>query len=311
MKEYDILARQSRPQQHSTWVPKTRDWRYATGVFQHDDFENDPKDRSAWDTMDYDYQVSSNAKNSRGSLNAGGTGGGSHGGDLPIDSSDRGGSAVAKSPKPMIQKNVWASIAKYRSINSAANGNTKSSYEAISVLVRLRFTGTNIAKMHRILNYIPDYPPTSQSITNPDASHTLKAVHSLGTSARARTTTTVHAPQTLNIIEPNTSALFERSWLDETRDFNMNAVRKTLQKPGANVEDLEDESNWYTNAVPVNAIFPPGVPLSAKEINAYYPHHVQWKGVMLRLTNNDFRGADILGMQVSCYVPTPIRDGVD
>src|SRR5689334_5313886 len=55
--EADILARQSRPQRNSTWIPKARDWRYATGVIQHDDFEDAPKARSVWDTMDYDYQT--------------------------------------------------------------------------------------------------------------------------------------------------------------------------------------------------------------------------------------------------------------
>lgn len=55
--EAEILARQSRPQRSSTWVPKTRDWRYATGVIKHDDFDDAPKSRSVWDTLDYDYQV--------------------------------------------------------------------------------------------------------------------------------------------------------------------------------------------------------------------------------------------------------------
>lgn len=67
---------------------------------------------------------------------------------------------------------------------------------------------------------------------------------------------------------------------------------------GGGAEILGPKYHWYEHAVPVNAIFPPGIPISAKEIMAYYPHHVRWKGVMLRLTSNDYRGADIMGMQV-------------
>jgi hypothetical protein len=65
------------------------------------------------------------------------------------------------------------------------------------------------------------------------------------------------------------------------------------------VNDLGPHYEWYTDAAPADAMLPPGMPISAKEISAFYPHHVRWKSVMIRLTNNDYRGPDILAMQVN------------
>ncbi|KAI8941640.1 hypothetical protein NX059_002853 [Plenodomus lindquistii] len=77
----------------------------------------------------------------------------------------------------------------------------------------------------------------------------------------------------------------------------MRKIRATLRSFDKVVPELGTRYHWYTDAIPVDAIFPPGVPLSAKEILAYYPHHVRWKGVMLRLTANDYRGGDIMAIQ--------------
>lgn len=91
---------------------------------------------------------------------------------------------------------------------------------------------------------------------------------------------------------------YQRDWEDVTRDFNSKTVRSNLRDTGEAGVSFGPKQHWYADAVPVDAIFPPGVPISAKEIMAYYPHHVRWKGVMLRLTRNNFRGGDIMGMQV-------------
>lgn len=107
----------------------------------------------------------------------------------------------------------------------------------------------------------------------------------------ARGPTTIH-------LSP-TDLLSKGEWIDETRDFNMKDVLATLRNSNEQPSELVRNYNWYPDAVPVGALLPPGVPLSAKEINAYYPHHVRWKDVMLRLTHNDYRGPDILGIQVS------------
>lgn len=62
--------------------------------------------------------------------------------------------------------------------------------------------------------------------------------------------------------------------------------------------ELVKTYNWYPEAAAVDALLPPGVTLSLKDILIYYPHHVRWQHVMLRLTHNDYRGSDILGIQV-------------
>jgi hypothetical protein len=96
----------------------------------------------------------------------------------------------------------------------------------------------------------------------------------------------------------DTVAPFERQWIDETKGFNMNDVKDALRGPDSEVSALPDSFNWFPEAVPVDALFPPGVPISAKEIMAFYPHHIRWKGVALRLVNNGYFGDAIIPMQV-------------
>ena len=60
---------------------------------------------------------------------------------------------------------------------------------------------------------------------------------------------------------------FERPWKDETEDFNMKKVIATLRPAGKAVAPLPRPFTWFPDAVPVDAIFPPGVPMTAKEIN--------------------------------------------
>lgn len=50
----DVLHRSSRPQGHSTYLPLKRDWRYATGVYQHADFAESREDQTIWDMFDED-----------------------------------------------------------------------------------------------------------------------------------------------------------------------------------------------------------------------------------------------------------------
>lgn len=256
--EADILERQSRPQRNSTWVPKTRDWRYATGVFQHDDFEDAPNTRSVWDIMDYDYQ------NSLGRIR-------------PAVSRSQSDSGIG-------------------SDNGTAGR---------ALIVRLRLAGKRKAQAQEMIAGPAKTPSTpgqlahSQSFAvNPLPTPPMS---SSITPATARTAETIHSPHVLDSIGSlYTFPLFQRSWVDETYTFNAKHVRSTLRAPNAkDVEDLGANYGWYYDAPQVDAIFPPGVPLSAKEICAFYPHHVRWKGVMIRLTNNDYRGADIMGMQVS------------
>ncbi|KAI4689363.1 uncharacterized protein J4E88_002715 [Alternaria novae-zelandiae] len=312
MKEEDILARQSRPQKHSTWVPKSRDWRYATGVFQHDDNETAPNDRSAWDDMDYDYQVADPGKSRSRS------GSGQSYGDIkavdvsaPVSATPKSAKkrALSDIPKATVKirafkrksksktpkKNVWMSVARRQRISHDDVEGEEPDYQTYSLTVRLRFSGRLIIEdalpavstpgpMH--LQQIPDTPANFSMPFDPHTPATARTAASLYTPHMSHSGESVH-----------TYPPFQRPWVDETKDFNMRAVRSVLQKPGFVGKDLGVHYTWYNDAVPVDALLPPGVPLSAKEVMAYYPHHVRWKSMMVRLANNDYRGADIVGMQ--------------
>lgn len=90
-------------------------------------------------------------------------------------------------------------------------------------------------------------------------------------------------------------------WHDETRDFSMSIVRAILRGPEERPGELVRNYRWYPDAVPVDGLLPPGVPMSSTELCAYYPHHVRWQDIMVRLAQNDYRGSDILGMQASIH----------
>jgi len=317
--EADILARSSRPQRNSTWVPKTRDWRYATGVIQHDDHEDAPKSRSVWDTLDQDYQATLNKQASEDSLSRSYSGTASDGSiaetaEVVHTSEGATSKAATESPKPVaklkgpykpmeFRKGVWRQVTKFRRSGDSV-GEDAQDYEVTGLVVRFRYTRKNRAQIKEILER--PVPSTSTSgllevAQSPVANQNpTPPVSSPRTPAAARTAETVRTPHILDSIESlYTFPLFQRVWVDETHDFNVKAVRATLRPTDTIVEALGGNYEWYDNAVPADAIFPPGVPLSAKEIHAFYPHHVRWKGVMVRLTNNDYRGGDILGMQVS------------
>lgn len=316
MKEEDILARHSRPQKHSTWVPKKRDWRYATGVFKHADLEGAPKDRSAWDDMDYDYQVADKRK-SRDRSGSGQSDGDNKTLSRSVSASGTPESTkrrhLLESPKTIVsveafkkktktaKRNVWQSVSRCHQIGKSETEGDQPAYETYSLTVRLRFSGKLI-----IEDALPRMATSGpiERIQLPGTPANLKMLQNLDTPATARTATSLYAPHTLGSIESvYTYPLFQRTWVDETKDFNMRAVRGILQKPGATNKDLGANYAWYNDAVPVDALLPPGISLSAKEVNAYYPHHVRWKGMMLRLANNDYRGPDIMGIQVSRPLP--------
>jgi len=323
MKEEDILARQSRPQRHSTWVPKSRDWRYATGVFQHDDFK-DAKERSAWDTMDYHYEVSGSKRSRSGS---GYSDDGNTGFDrtallprTPKSATSTPFSTPSKSaitlgpPRKKVKiakKSRWLQVSRYRSSDGyLVEGEEQPSYNVYSLTVRLRFSGkltiedaqshaeTSDQRRHSRAPDVPNTPAPTHTTDAPNTRANSKMLVNPDALAEAGTVYTMKTPHVLDSIDLiKTIPHFERTWIDETKDFNMLKVRTTLRQPDTQVRDLGPNYAWYTDAVPIDALFPPGIPLSAKEILAYYPHHVRWKGMMLRLVNNDYRGSDVMGIQ--------------
>lgn len=305
----DILARQSRPQRHSTWTPTTRDWRHETGVIQHDDYEDAPKSRSIWDSLDYDYQKQNSRddtpRSDTASLACQDLDGTTETTQTPPSAGSKtslqlfpGSSPIRKGSKSMvIPKGLWRQVTKLAASREVVEGDEEPEYEVTGLVVRLRFTGKNKANIKGILEQ-----PTRDHATLGPLIHqrTTPQISLPGTPAAARTEETIHTPHKLDSLESlHTFPLFKREWVDETYDFNMKAARKKLRHPVIVVEELGTNYHWYTDAVPAEAMFPPGVPLSAKEIHAFYPHHVRWKGVAVRLANNNYRGADMLGMQVS------------
>jgi hypothetical protein len=318
--EADILVRQSRPQRNSTWIPKTRDWRYATGVIQHDDFEDAPKARSVWDTLDFDYQASA-GRNEQGEWRSrSGSGMGSDPGTDDTATSvhaPRSTNSIGKTVSPKAEarnkaghksmsqrKHVWAQVTTYTRNGLVVGEHDGPSYEVKGLFVRLRFTGKHRERLQeslaRPMQPLPTPGPSDRTLSPAAKWHPTPSISYPSTPASSRTAETIRTPHILDSIESLYAfPLFQRTWIDETYSFDAKAVRSTLRAPDApDVEDLGANYGWYADAVHMDAIFPPGVQISAKEICAFYPHHVRWKGVMIRLTNNDYRGADIMGMQV-------------
>jgi hypothetical protein len=310
--EAEILARQSRPQRNSAWVPRKRDWRYATGVYQHADFDDEPYSRSVWDSLDHYYQAGGReietARRRHGSSSVAESElcgvesldifhtPKSAASTLSIGSAKRALRNLTTYKPMILRRGPWAQVMRLKFIESAPEDDQETEYEIMGLIIRLRFTGKNKTDLQEILEQPMQSPnPSSlvyQNMTPP--------VSSPNTPATARTAQTIRTPHKLDSIESlYTFPLFKRTWIDETYDFGINPVRAKLRPTGVKVEELSEHFTWYADAVPVDALFPPGVPLSAKEISAFYPHHVRWKGVMVRLTNNGYRGADIMGMQVS------------
>jgi hypothetical protein len=310
--EAEILARQSRPQRNSTWVPRKRDWRYATGVYQHEDFADEPYSRSVWDRLDHYYQAGGReieaARRRHGSFSV--TRSELSGiestnvlhtpksaiSTLSIGSAKRAIHTLTTYKPMILRRGPWAQVTRLKPSEGASEDEEELEYEVVGLVIRLRFTGKNKTKLQEILEQPVQSPKPSsgvhQNMTPPASSP--------NTPATARTAQTIHIPHKLDSIESlYTFPLFKRTWVDETYDYGINTVRAKLRPVGMKVEELGEHFTWYADAVPVDALFPPGVPLSAKEISAFYPHHVRWKSVMVRLTNNGYRGADIMGMQVS------------
>lgn len=207
-----------------------------------------------------------------------------------------------KKKAKVAKRNKWTLVSRY-ALSDEAIRNNETGYCAFSLVVRLRLSG------QLVIEQAPDrYTTTSlrDLAQPPDTRANLKTPHDFTTPV-ARTMKTLNTPKTRSISSIHGHVRFERSWVDETQDFNMREVCSTIRRPDTPVKDLGKSYAWYNDALAVDALLPPGIPLSAKELLAYYPHHIRWTGVMLRLSNNDYRGRDIMGIQAS--LPLPPRHG--
>ncbi|KAF2998864.1 hypothetical protein E8E13_003865 [Curvularia kusanoi] len=256
----DILDRLSRPQQHSTWVGAQRDWRYSTGVFRHSDNDDSPRDRTIWDKLDYDHY-----ENSHQLL------------DEELSVSSETLQVEVENEEESGTEDLPESSAPYRTTADTAGLEASSQRRLANRRIVMDEESANLM--------LPSPPSSSDNPISPSRSRSSRNVH-LSDSTDAS-----------DNLDSATARLLSENWRDPTGDFDILAVRETLRAPHITPDKLIRSYSWYPGATPVDALLPPGVPLSVKEILVYYPHHIRWQGVMLRLTDNDYRGTDILGVQ--------------
>ncbi|KAF2817155.1 uncharacterized protein BDZ99DRAFT_564945 [Mytilinidion resinicola] len=104
-----------------------------------------------------------------------------------------------------------------------------------------------------------------------------------------------------------------KDWHDETTRVNMAGIQKTLRRPeykppvgakwlsymkmGKTASRHTDTlKEFLVGSVREDYILPPGVPMSGVEILAFYPHHLRWPAVAMRLINNSHTGASLSGI---------------
>jgi hypothetical protein len=202
--EEEILARQSRPQRSPTWVPKMRDWRYATGMIQHDDFEDAPKSRSAWDTLDYNYQAGVETVSQTRSRSGSGADN-----ELAImetmedvhtskSTTLRISTASPKLAGPgkityksmALPKGVWRQAKRLTCGEAAYGDDNEAKYETTGLIIRLYFTRQNWAQVKEILEQ-PAKPQNPSPIVNQNRTPPLSSPN---IPAAARTADTIRAP---------------------------------------------------------------------------------------------------------------------
>ncbi|OAG06182.1 uncharacterized protein CC84DRAFT_754070 [Paraphaeosphaeria sporulosa] len=183
----------------------------------------------------------------------------------------------------------------------------------IRLVVCLKFSCQGTDKVQRILAGEPADGQAQVVTPNSPANDVLNEVRSTPKNDHTRpqvlsvdvsdTATTAPIAKATCGSDPDTDHFmrtlvpYERPCFDETRNANMKDILGTPETPHVEVFALSDLFNWFPEAVPADALFPPEVPISAKEIMAFYPHHIRWKGIALRLANNAYLGDTIIAMQ--------------
>ncbi|KAF2651187.1 hypothetical protein K491DRAFT_782049 [Lophiostoma macrostomum CBS 122681] len=288
-KPLDIILHKERPQKSSSYVPRFRDWRYATGVFRHEDNLELPGGTTCWDDLDEDYMngvfgkerrkvkgwnkleqaVSKITEDIRDQTPEGME----HASPQIAESLLANGQLLTPAPTPKkrassakIPKNRAFSVVQFAMVDPTAD-DEQVEWKAVSLVVKLRFPYKRTD-----LQGVLDAPPKPNlELTPPITPCSARSV------------------DTIRTYEP-----FEPEWVDETQEFDLKKLFASLRWQSKHIEDIPPSFVWFPEAVPVDAIFPPRVPMSIKEILAYYPHHLRWKGVALRHLNNGYRGPEIV-----------------
>jgi hypothetical protein len=292
----DNLPRASRPQRHASWLPRHRGWQDQTGVLQHEDHVDPLKQRTVWNEFGNDAQngmsgrerrrVEKRRRLTQTSSGDAGEGDKEDGtATLPEASPCPSSPSISPAKQPQASKKmstaesacdesarklnaVKAPSRAYTIAGSKRSGENSDAggqvWERTRLITRLKFAGRNIAILKRILAGVPATPSRStrsKPCTTP----------SLRKTARTPAAATPTTPSSLRVLDSakrlHSLPLFERQWKDETQNFNMKKVLESVRPGSKAVEELPALFTWFANAVPINALFPPGVPVSAREIH--------------------------------------------
>ncbi|ORY11071.1 hypothetical protein BCR34DRAFT_588204 [Clohesyomyces aquaticus] len=274
---FDILHSAARPQRRSFFEPQKIDWRWRTGVIRTEDFEDDRKNMTIWD------QAAEEALLGRRGLGSGRRRRVKNGvtASAPArlkfrdaeeeekgERAGRDGDGEEGTPTPILvtprklrRERTLAQVEKYTSERILTEVGLEEVWEQTALVVVLRPEQTPVP---------PDSIPTT-----PNTPRFLRAT---------------------DISQVRDS--YKRPFVDESRPFSALQIRRSIRTPDqeALLPPIPSTYHWYPDAVPVDALFPPGVPLSGKEILVFYPHHPRNKCVGLRLINNNYKGADVVGI---------------
>ncbi|PSN71539.1 hypothetical protein BS50DRAFT_285318 [Corynespora cassiicola Philippines] len=302
-KPQDILDRASRPQIQSRFIPKKRDWRYATGVFQHDDHEQGSwKVCTTWDYMDLDASLGKKEGRFKATRKK----------KSPESSRKTAHSRNKETSKPMsttffksvtqlpaaTSKNapsdnepIQKFDLRHKSNVASDKGNGTFKWAPVGLIAVLKFTDLDIA----CVDQIPvNFKGNSGKKTGPLAKPTTVK---LGLTPKAVAPRGGHKPAHSSPQQSPSLGLipFQREFVDNTQEFNMCKVLSRIRTSNR-ASTLDTRYNFIPSAVPCDSIFPPGIPLSSKEILAYFPHSIRHTDVLRRLMNNNYRGRDIQEM---------------
>jgi hypothetical protein len=115
----------------------------------------------------------------------------------------------------------------------------ESEWKVVGLVVKVRFPDK-----HTELQHVLDAPPKpAVDLTPPMTPYSVRSF------------------DTIRTYEP-----FVPKWVDETQEFDVKKLFASLRPRSKEVEDIPTSFVWLPEAVPVDAILPPGVPMSIKEI---------------------------------------------
>ncbi|KAF2472745.1 uncharacterized protein BDR25DRAFT_353069 [Lindgomyces ingoldianus] len=285
-KDRDILHSASRPQRHSNWEPQTLDWRWRHGVIRSEDFEDDRRSMSVWDQMaEYTIKRRNEVRRRRRVRRERDMGRfvGVNDVDEEEEEEEEKGDRNTMEEKMLDEGHEMIEV-----------GEKDAEAEETPTPSTPRTRAPQKSELVQMATYKIHVPMTEDGPEEVWKQTSLTAILRL-TCKSPPSFTPPYTPKHKIRCPP-----FHRPFIDETRPTNLLKITQSLRAPPKQddppIPPIPHSFHWFPDAIPVDAIFPPGVPMSGKEILAFYPHHPRNRGVGLRLLENDYRGADILAI---------------